>query len=57
MYLRSKVSTICFKEVAHELGAVVGDDAVGHPKAAYEALDELDCRAGQDGADSSTSTL
>ena len=31
---------------------VVGDDAVRHPKSAHEALDELDCGACWDGADS-----
>ena len=41
-YLRSKVSTICFEEIAGELRTVVGDDAIRHPKPAHEALDELD---------------
>ena len=42
-YLRSKVSIVCFQKVARELRAIVGDDAVGDPKAAYEALDEFNC--------------
>ena len=29
--LRSKVSTICFEEVASELQAIVGDDAIRDP--------------------------
>ena len=39
--LRSKVSTIRLEEIASELRAVVGDDAVGGPKTAHKALDEL----------------
>ena len=50
-YLRSKVSTICFEEIAGELRTVVGDDAVRDPKPAHEALDELDYRTSWDGAD------
>ena len=50
-YLRSKVSTICFEEVAHGLRSIVSDDTVGDPKAAHEALDELEGRASWDGAD------
>ena len=50
-YLRSKVSTICFEEIAGELRTVVGDDTVRDPKPAHEALDELDCETGWDGAD------
>ena len=34
-YLRSKVSTICFEEIASELRAVVGDDAVRDPETAH----------------------
>ena len=49
--LRSKVSTTCLEEIASELRAVVGDDAVRDPKLAHEALDELNCRPGWDGAD------
>ena len=49
--LRSKVSTICFEEVTGELRAVIGDDAVGDPETAHEALDELDRGTGWDGAD------
>ena len=47
--LRSKVSTICLQEIASELRAVVGDDAVRDPKPAHEALDELDYGTGWDG--------
>ena len=49
--LRSKVSTIRLEEIASELRAVVGDDAVRDPEPAHEALDELDNRAGWDGTD------
>ena len=49
--LRSKVSTVGFEEVTSKLRAVICDDAVGDPEAAHEALDELDSRAGWDGAD------
>ena len=45
------MSTICFEEIASELRAVVGDDAVGDPETAHEALDELDRGTGWDGAD------
>ena len=41
--LRSKVSTICLEEIASELRAVVGDDAVGDPKTANNQPEELDC--------------
>ena len=41
-YLCSKVSTICFEEIAGELRTVVRDDAIRHPKPAHEALDEFD---------------
>ena len=47
----SKVSTICFEEVARELRAIVSDDTVGDPEAAHEALDELDSTAGWNGSD------
>ena len=47
-YLRSKVSTTCFEEIASELRTVVGNDAIRDPKSAHEALDELDRRAGRD---------
>ena len=50
-YLCSKVSTICFKEVARELRTVICDDAVGDPETAHETLDELDRGASWDGAD------
>ena len=50
-YLRSKVSTIHFEEIAGELRTIVGDDAVRDPKPANEAFDELDRGAGWDGAD------
>ena len=36
--LRSKVSTIGLEEIASELRAVVGDDAVRDPEPAYEAF-------------------
>ena len=49
--LRSKVSTICLEEIASELRAVVGDDAIRDSEPAQEALDELNCRADWDGAD------
>ena len=49
--LHSKVSIICLEEIASELRAVIGDDAVGDPEPAYESLDELDRGAGRDGAD------
>ncbi len=39
--LRSKVSKIGLEEIASELRAVVGDDAVRDPEPAYEALHEL----------------
>ena len=42
---------ILHEGAACELGAVVGDDAVGDPEAAHETLDELDCGAGWDSAD------
>ena len=41
--LHSKVSTICFEEIASELRAVVGDDTIRDSEPAHEALDELDC--------------
>lgn len=44
-YLRSKVSTICFEEIAGELRTIVGDDVIRDPKLIHEALDELDCGA------------
>ena len=40
-----------FEKVAGELRAIVGDDAIRNPEMAHEALDELDGRAGWDGAD------
>ena len=49
--LRSKVSTICPKEITSELRAVICDDAVEDPKMAHETLDELDRGASWDGAD------
>ena len=49
--LRSKVSTVWFEEVTGELRAIVGDDAVGDPETAHEALDELNRRTSWDGAD------
>ena len=49
--LRSKVSTVRFEEITGELRAIIGDDAVGDPKTAHEALDELDHRDSWDGAD------
>ena len=49
--MRSKVSTICFEEIAGELRTVVSDDAIRDPELAHEALDELDCRASWDGGD------
>ena len=50
--LRSKVSTICLEEIASELRAIVGDDAIRDPEPAHETLDELDRRSDRDGADS-----
>ena len=50
--LRSKVSTICLEDIASELRAVVGDDAIRDPESAHEALDELDRRSDGDGVDS-----
>ena len=50
-YLRSKVSAICFENVASELRAIVGHDTIRDPETAHEVLDELDGRAGRDGAD------
>ena len=49
--LRSKVITVGFEEIASELRAVVGDDAVGDPETAHEALDELNRGTSWDGAD------
>ena len=48
--LRSKVSTIRLEEIASELRAVVGDDAVGDPKPAHDSLDEPDGRSSWNGA-------
>ena len=39
------------EEITSELRAVIDDDAVGDPKIAHEALDELDHRASWNGAD------
>ena len=36
--LRSKVSTICLEEIASELRAVVGNDAIRDPKPAHKPL-------------------
>ena len=47
--LRSKVSTIYHEEIASELRAVVGDDAIRDPKPVHETLYELDRRSGRDG--------
>ena len=41
-YLRSKVSTICFEEIASELRTIVGDDPVRDPETANNRPKELD---------------
>ena len=48
--VRSKVSTVGFKEVTSEVLAIICDDTFGDPEAAHEALDELDSRAGWNGS-------
>ena len=50
--MRSKVSAVGFEEVTSKLRVIICDDAVGDPEVAHEALDELNCRPGWDGADS-----
>ena len=50
-YMCSKVSIVCFEEIAGELRTIVSDDAIRDPEPAHEALDELDCRTNWDGAD------
>ena len=49
--MRSKVSTVGFKEVTSKLRAVICDDAVGDPETAHETFDKLDRGARWDGAD------
>jgi hypothetical protein len=42
--------TVLPEQSAGELAAVIGDDAVGHTKMAYQPTDELDGRPGLNGA-------
>ena len=48
--LHAEAGAVGLEEAACELGAIVGDDAIGNSKAAHEALDELDGGACRDGA-------